>query len=84
MGTQRHLPPPVADLVDARHRQPGRIGELLAGDAVVEPLADQTAQLGVGVIEWLRPGGERSTKPAVTLGQARSVAPRLPLPDLIG
>jgi hypothetical protein len=40
--------PPVADLIDARHRQSGILGELLAEDAVVEPLADQTGQLGAG------------------------------------
>jgi hypothetical protein len=40
-------PSPVADLIDPRHRQPGRLGELLAGNAALEPLADQTAQLGV-------------------------------------
>jgi hypothetical protein len=30
---------------------PGRLGELLAGDARLEALADQTAQLGVGGVE---------------------------------
>ena len=34
------LPSPFADLVDARHGQPGRLSKLLAGDAVLESLAD--------------------------------------------
>jgi hypothetical protein len=39
----RALTAPVADLIDARHRQAGRFGELLARDAMLEPLADKTA-----------------------------------------
>jgi len=35
------LSSPVTDLIDARHRQSGGLGELLAGDALLEPLADQ-------------------------------------------
>jgi hypothetical protein len=41
----------VADLIDARYRQPSRLGELLARDALLEPLADQAAELGVGGVE---------------------------------
>jgi hypothetical protein len=49
------LSPPVPDLIDARHRQPGRLGELLTGDARLEALAVQTAQLGVGGVECVLP-----------------------------
>ena len=45
------LPSPVADLIDPRHGQPGRLGDLLTGDATLESLADQAAQLGVGIVE---------------------------------
>jgi hypothetical protein len=51
---------------------------------MLEALADLAAQLGIGGLECLRPGGERSTKPAAILGQTRRVAPRLPLTDQIG
>ena len=52
---------PSQDLIDARHGQPGRFGELLTGDARLEALADQTAQLGVGVIECA--AGVRTARP---------------------
>jgi hypothetical protein len=55
MGTQRYLPAPVPDLIDARHRQPGGVGELLDGDAVLESFADQATQLGIGGLECLPP-----------------------------
>jgi hypothetical protein len=48
-------PSPVADLIDPRHRQPGRLGELLARDSLLESLADQAAQLGVGGVECVLP-----------------------------
>jgi hypothetical protein len=35
----------------ARYRQPGRLGELLAGDAALEPLADEAGQPSIGGIE---------------------------------
>jgi hypothetical protein len=37
------------------HTATVRLGELLTGDAVLEPLADQAAQLGVGGLECVLP-----------------------------
>jgi uncharacterized protein (TIGR02391 family) len=55
-STYQVLPPPVPNLIDAWHRQPGRLDELLTGNAALEPLADEPAQLGAGFLEcvWRR------------------------------
>ena len=44
-------PSSVTDLMHARYRQPGRLGELLAEAAALEPLADEAGQPSVGGIE---------------------------------
>jgi len=71
-GVLTPLPPPVADLIHARHGQPGWLGKLLTRDATLEALADQAAQLRVGLVE--RPSatfsqlGRDGVTPAYTTG----------------
>jgi hypothetical protein len=64
--------PPVPDLVDARRRQSGRFGELLAWDVTLDPLAEQAAaQPSIGGIECAAgkdPGQPTQAILAVTAG----------------
>lgn len=56
MGKVPRLPSPVADLVDARSRHAGSLGEFYSGDAELQSLADQAAQLDVGGVECVSAG----------------------------
>jgi hypothetical protein len=58
------LSPPVPDLIDPRHGQPGRLGQLLAGDTAPEALADQAAQLGADRLGMCRAVAQAASPPA--------------------
>jgi hypothetical protein len=53
---RRALAAPVADLVNARSRHAGSLGELYSGDAELQSLADEAAQLDVGGVECVSAG----------------------------
>jgi hypothetical protein len=54
-----------------RHRRPGCLSSLLAGNAFLEALADQAAQLGVGIVDApRRPPSRRPLRRRLAIGTA--------------